>query len=226
MTDALMQPWGGPYGLPLFDAITDDDFAPAFDAALAEHKAEIDAIADNPDAPTFANTVLALEGSGFALDRVLSVFYNVAGSDSNDTRQALQRDFAPKLSAHYSDINNNRALFDRVETLWSQRDTLGLDEQDARLLYLTRRGFVRSGAALTGEQADRMREVMSRLSSLGTQFTQNLLKDESSWQMELAEDQLDGLPDFLISAARRAGNGTPLITLSRSLIVPVPAVLP
>ena len=220
MTDALMQPWDGPYGLPRFEAISDDDFAPAFAAALAEHKAEIDAIADNPEAPTFANTVLALEGSGFALDRVLSVFYNLAGSDSNDARQALQRDFAPQLSAHYSDINNNRALFDRVETLWAQRDELGLDEQDARLLYLTRRGFVRSGAALTGAEADRMREVMSRLSSLGTQFTQNLLKDESSWQMELAEDQLDGLPDFLISAARRAGNGKPVITLSRSLIVP------
>ena len=220
MTDALMQPWDGPYGLPRFEAISDDDFDPAFAAALAEHKAEIDAIADNPEAPTFANTVLALEGSGFALDRVLSVFYNLAGSDSNDARQALQRDFAPQLSAHYSDINNNRALFDRVETLWAQRDELGLDEQDARLLYLTRRGFVRSGAALTGAEADRMREVMSRLSSLGTQFTQNLLKDESSWQMELAEDQLDVLPDFLISAARRAGNGKPVITLSRSLIVP------
>ncbi|NVO26637.1 M3 family metallopeptidase [Donghicola sp. C2-DW-16] len=220
MIDALMQPWDGPFGLPRFDAISDSDFEPAFEAALAAHKAEIDAIAQNPEAPTFANTIQAIEGSGFALDRVLSVFYNLAGSDSNDKRQELQREFAPKLSAHYSDINANRPLFDRVETLWTQRDELGLDEQDARLLYLTRRGFVRSGAALDGDQADRMREVMSRLSSLGTQFTQNLLKDESSWKMELAEDQLDGLPDFLISAARRAGNGKPVITLSRSLIVP------
>jgi peptidyl-dipeptidase Dcp len=220
MTTALIQPWDGPLGLPRFDAISDADFAPAFEQALASHKAEIEAIAENPEAATFENTILAQERSGEELDRVLSVFYNVAGSDSNPLRQELQRDFAPRLSAHFSDINSNKALFARVEALWNSRDSLDLDEQDARLLYLSYRGFVRSGAALDGDKAARMREVMSRLSTLGTQFTQNLLADEAGWKMELSEDDLDGLPDFLTSAARRAGDGKPVITTSRSLIVP------
>ena len=224
MTNPLLAPWTGPHGLAPFDAITDADFAPALDAALAEHKTEIDAIAGNDAAPTFANTVEALETSGKALDKVLSVFFTVAGADSNAKRQELQRDFSPRLAAHQSAIVSNAALYARVAELWDKRDELDLDEDQARLLYLSHRGFVRAGAALTGDEAARMTEIKSRLAVLGTQFTQNLLADESEWSMPLAEADLEGLPEFVVDAARGAGEEKgaegPVLTLSRSLITP------
>ncbi len=224
MTNPLLSDWNTPFALPPFEAISDEDFAPALETALKAHLEEIDAIAQNDDAPDFANTIEALEGAGEALDKVLSVFFNVAGADSNDTRQALQREFSPKLSAHSSAIFANAALFERIRTLWEARETLDLSDEEARVLMLTHRGFVRAGAALEGDDAARMKDVKSRLAVLGTAFTQNLLKDESAWQMPLAEADLDGLPEFVIDAARSAGDAAeadgPVVTLSRSLIVP------
>lgn len=224
MTNMLLADWRTPFGLAPFDAIHDADFAPAFESALAEARAEIVTIAENPDAPSFANTIAALEASGKALRRVLSVFYALAGADSNPERQALQRDFAPKLAAHASETYGNKRLFQRVERLWGARDTLGLALEEARLLMLTHRAFRRAGAALTGPEEDRMRAIMARLAELGTAFTQNLLADEAGWHMALSEADLEGLPDFVVDAARAAGRAKglagPVITLSRSLIVP------
>ena len=224
MTNPLLAEWDTPFALAPFDAISDADFAPAFESALAEARAEIAAIADNPAPPTFANTIEALECAGKPLDRVLSVFFTLAGADSNPERQALQRDFGPKLAAYSSEIHGNAALFDRIETLWAARDTLDLAPEQARLLMLTRRAFVRAGAALTGDAEARMRAIMARLAELGTAFTQNLLADEAGWRMELGEDDLDGLPEFVVETARAAGReagcDAPVITLSRSLIVP------
>ncbi len=224
MTNPLLADWDTPFGIAPFAKISDEDFAPAMDAALKGHLREIEAIAENPDAPTFANTIEAMEGAGEPLDKVLGVFFNLAGADSNDARQALQRDFSPKLSAHSSAIYSNEALFARVQTLWEQRDDLDLTEEEARVLFLTHRGFVRAGAALHGADAERMKDVKSRLAILGTQFTQNLLKDESDWSMALSEKDLEGLPGFVVDTARAAGEAAdadgPLVTLSRSLIVP------
>ncbi|NNE53340.1 MAG: M3 family metallopeptidase [Sulfitobacter sp.] len=224
MTNPLLQDWDTPFGLAPFDALSDDDFAPALEEALAAHRDEIAVIADNQELPTFANTVEALEAAGKKLDQVLGVFFTVAGADSNETREALQRDFSPKLSAHYSEISGNKALFARVATLWEQRDSLDLTDEQARVLMLTHRGFVRSGAALEGAEEARMKEIKGRLAVLGTQFTQNLLADERNWFMALSEEELEGLPDFVIDAARAAGEEKgakgPVITLSRSLIVP------
>ncbi|MEL7253372.1 MAG: M3 family metallopeptidase [Pseudomonadota bacterium] len=224
MTNPLLTTWSTPFDLAPFDLIEDAQFEPAFDAALEEARAELTVIADNPDAPTFANTIEALEQSGKTLDRVLSVFFSVSGADTNDTRQALQRAFSPKLAAYSSDVYENKALFDRIEGLWQGRDGLGLSEEEARLLMLTRRGFVRAGAALTGAQAVRMREIRARLAELGTAFTQNLLADEAGWHMALSDGDLDGLPDFVINAAKEAGREKgadgPVVTLSRSIIVP------
>ena len=224
MTNPLLRDWTGPFQLAPFSEISDEDFAPAFDVALDEARAEITAIADNPEPPTFANTIEALEASGAALDKVLSVFFTLAGADSNPARQALQREFSPKLAGYSSWVSGNKALFARIEALWEARETLDLTPEQTRVLMLTHRGFRRAGAALTGAEDARMREIMARLAELGTAFTQNLLADEAAWQMELGEDDLDGLPDFLISAARAAGAekglDRPVITLSRSLIVP------
>lgn len=224
MTNPLLQDWTTPFELAPFDAISDEDFAPAFDAALSSHRTEVGAIAENPVAPSFTNTVEALEAAGSDLDKVLSVFFTVAGADSNAAREDLQRAFSPKLAAHSSEISGNKALFARVAALWEQRDSLNLTDEQERVLMLTHRGFVRAGAALTGAQEVRMKEIKSRLAVLGTAFTQNLLADEREWFMELSEEDLEGLPDFAIAAAQAAGeekatNGA-VVTLSRSIIVP------
>ena len=224
MTNPLLAEWNTPFGIAPFDKISDEDFAPALDEALAAHNAEIDAIASETAPPTFANTVEALEAAGQALDKVLGAFFTVAGADSNPKREDLQRAFSPKLAAHFSEISGNKALFNRVAAVWEQRDSLDLTDEQARVLMLTHRGFVRSGAALEGAAETRMKEIKARLAVLGTEFTQNLLADEREWFMELAEADLEGLPEFVVDAARSAGEekgaGGPVVTLSRSLIVP------
>ncbi len=224
MINPLLADWQTPFAIAPFDRITDEDFAPAFETALHAARAEIKAIADNPEPPSFANTIEALEASGGALDKVLSVFFTLAGADSNPERQALQRDFGPKLAAHSSAVYGNKALFERVQTLWQAREDLGLAPEEERLLMLTHRAFRRAGAELTGDENARMRAIMARLAELGTAFTQNLLADEAGWHMELGDDDLDGLPDFVVVSARTAGREKgldgPVITLSRSLIVP------
>ncbi|MRU15193.1 M3 family metallopeptidase [Roseovarius sp. A21] len=224
MANPLLENWDGPFKLAPFDEISDEHFEPAFEEALEAAREEVVAIAENPEKPSFANTIEALEASGEQLDKVLSVFFTVAGSDSNAKRQELQREFSPKLAAYSSEVTGNKALFERIEALWQSRDNLDLTDEQQRLLMLTRRRFVRAGAALSGESDKRMREIMGRLAELGTQFTQNLLADESGWYMELDEQALENLPEFVVSSAREAGREkgleTPVITLSRSLIVP------
>ncbi len=219
--NALSAPWTTPFGLPPYDAITDDDYAPAVDEGLAQARAAIAAIAGNPEPPTFANTVAAMELASRLLDRVLSAFWTQAGADSNPAREALERDLAPKLSAYGSEITANRPLFERIEALWEARDGLGLSPEEARVLMLTHRGLVRSGARLDGAEADRMAAIKSRLSVLGTAFSQNLLADERDWRLPLTEADLVGLPEFVVAGLRAAGGAEgPVLTLSRSLVVP------
>ena len=224
MTNPLLAKWATPFEIAPFDQISDEDFEPAFEVALAAHKAEIDAIAESAEAASFNNTIGALEAAGEGLDKVLSVFYTVAGADSNPEREALQRAFAPKLAAHSAEISANKQLFARIAELWARREDLDLTEEQARVLMLTHRGFLRGGAALEGEADARMKEIKARLAVLGTNFTQNLLADERDWFMPLSEDDLEGLPDFVVGAARAAGQEKgadgPVVTLSRSLIVP------
>ncbi|WP_420585117.1 M3 family metallopeptidase [Ruegeria sp.] len=224
MTNPILSDWTTPFEIAPFNAISDGDFAPALEQAMQAHNAQIEAIATNTDAPTFANTVEALEAAGEQMDKVLSVFFTVAGADSNPAREALQRDFSPKLSAHFSGISSNKVLFQRIADLWARKDDLDLTDEQARVLMLTHRGFVRAGAALQGADDERMQEIKARLASLGTSFTQNLLADERDWFMELSEDDLEGLPDFVVDTARAAGQDKgadgPVVTLSRSLIVP------
>jgi peptidyl-dipeptidase Dcp len=224
MTNVLLQDWETPFGLPPFDRIRDEDFAPALDAALAGARAAVAAIAENPEGPTFANTIAALERADRRLSQVMSAFWTVAGADSTPAREALQREFAPKLSAYGSEITENTALFARIEALWEGREALGLSAEEARVLMLTRRGFVRAGAQLAGAAAARMRDIKARLAVLGTEFTQNLLADERDWAMDLSEDDLEGLPGFVIAGLRAAGaergRAGPVVTTSRSLIVP------
>ncbi|MBD3680139.1 MAG: M3 family metallopeptidase [Rhodobacteraceae bacterium] len=224
MNNPLLQPWDVAFDLPPFPAIADSDFAPAFEAAMEEARTRIGEIAETPEPPSFANTIEALELADEKLGRVLSVFHTLAGSVSNSEREALMREFSPKLAAYSSEITGNKALFRRIDALWQDREGLGLSDEQERVLMLTRRGFVRAGAELEGEADARHREVKQRLAVLGTQFTQNLLADERDWAMELTEDDLEGLPGFVVATARAAGQERgkegPVVTLSRSLIVP------
>ncbi|MBB4568117.1 M3 family metallopeptidase [Rhizobium leucaenae] len=218
--------WTGHQGLPRFDAVKDVDFAPAFDAALAAHDAEIDAIADNGEAPSFANTVTALEIAGDELSRVSALFWNRAGAHTNEVIQTLEREIAPKMSRHYSKIGMNAALFARIDALWEAREDLGLTMEETRVLERHWKGFVKSGAKLAKAEQERLAEINETLAGLGAQFGQNVLADEKGWALILSEEpDLAGLPDFLrdamTAAARERGEeGKFAVTLSRSIIEP------
>ena len=220
----LLEPWITPFGLAPFDTISDASFAPAMDAALAQARSGMQAIAKSSDVPTFENTIEAQELAEEPLNQLAAAFYTLAATDSTPLREELQRDFAPKLSAYASAVTSNVALFGRIEDLWSRRASLGLSPEQERVLMLTRRDFIRAGAKLTGAEAARMAEIKSRLASLGTTFIQNLLADERDWALPLKADDLAGLPDFVLQAAEAAGQEKgldgPVVTLSRSLIVP------
>ena len=224
MTNPLTARWTTPFDLPPFTEIEDAHFAPAVEQTLAEGRDRIAQIATNPEPPTFANTIDALELADDDLGRVLSVFFFQTSVDSTPTREALQRDFSPLLSAYGSDIMLNADLFARIDALWQQRDALDLTDEQARVLELRHRSFVRSGAALEGADRERLRLIDARLSELSTRFGQNLLADERDWLLDLTEDDLTGLPDFVRDGARAAGEergkAGPVLTLSRSLLVP------
>ncbi|WLS03571.1 M3 family metallopeptidase [Shinella oryzae] len=230
MTETSIDPalveWTGLNGLPRFDLVKDEAFAASFDAALAAHEAEIDAIANNPDVPTFENTVVALETAGDALSRVSALFWSRAGANTNDTIQALEREIAPKMSRHYSKIGTNAALFRRIDALWEGRAGLNLSLEQLRVLERHWKGFVKSGAKLEKADQDRLSTINETLAGLGAKFGQNVLADEKNWVLFLDDGEaLDGLPDFLkdamaAAARERGAEGRYAVTLSRSIIEP------
>ena len=217
--------WNGLRGLPDFSALADDGFKPAFDLAMAEHNREIAAIAENRDMPDFTNTIDALELAGLSLSRVSALFWNRAGAHTNDTIRGLEREMAPLLSRHYSAIARNKALFARIDALWQARESSGLDLERMRVLERHWKGFVRSGALLDDAGQEQLAAINERLATLGAQFGQNILADESGWSLALDESDLAGIPDFLksamASAAREHGVSSGFaVTLSRSIIEP------
>jgi peptidyl-dipeptidase Dcp len=220
----FLQNWTLPFELPPFATIKDEHFGPAFEQAFTQSRTAISTIARNPAAPTFANTIEALERAYTLMNKVAGVFFNLSGSNSNPALEALQRDLSPKFAAFNSETMMNAALFVRVKTLFDAIGNLDLTPEQNRVLTLYHRMFVRAGAALKGADRTRLAEVSKRLAVLGTAFTQNLLADEREWFMLLREDDLDGLPEFLKDSARAAaqerGEQGYVITLSRSLIVP------
>ncbi len=220
-TNPLLSDWTGAHGLPDFSAATPDRFRPAFDEALKLHRAEIDAIAADPAPAGFANTIEVLEKSGRALERVSNVFFVLAGADTSDQIEAVERDISPLLARHSNAMYLNRALFERIADLWARRETLGLTAEQARVLERYHTRFVRAGAALDKAAQDRLAAINERLASLGTQFGQNVLADEKSYALMLDEADLDGLPDFARDAAaaaavERGQNSKYAITLARS----------
>lgn len=216
--------WTEPFDMPAFSKVRDDMFASACEAALAGARADVAAIAADPAPATFENTIEATARAGDDLDKVLSIFYTISGAVSNDTREALSRDFSPALADYSSEISLNADLFARYQALWDQRANLDLTAEQARVLELSYKNYVRAGALLEGVDRARYAKIKSRLASLGTAFGQNLLSDERTWFMELTQADLNGLPEFAVDAMRAAGQEKgvdgPVVTLARSIITP------
>ena len=226
MNNPLLQPWPGPFGLPPFAAVRAEHFGPAFSAGMGEQMREADAIGASTEAPTFANTVAALDRSGRALDRVASLFFNLTSSETSPALQAVERSVAPQLAAHDSQLHMHPGLFARIDALHAKRATLGLSGEKLRVLERYHIDFVRAGAKLRPADQARFAEVMQRLAELTTRFGQNVLADESAFMLVLrSEAELAGLPGFVRAAAREAArergiDDACVITLSRSHVVP------
>jgi len=222
----LLSDWNTPFELPPFAAIEPFHFEEAFEISMREARAESDRIAGQDEEPTFENTIVALEKSGKLLTRVARTFFNLAGAHTNEAIQRIEREVAPKLAKHSSDMLLDARLYGRIANLWQRRDSLGLSEEDAMVLERYQKMFQRAGAGLDEPGKARMAEISQRLATLGTSFSQNVLKDESDFQLVLeTEEDLAGLPDFLLAAASQAARergleGKHVITLSRSSIEP------
>ncbi|MEO9527257.1 MAG: M3 family metallopeptidase, partial [Roseibium sp.] len=225
-TNPLLADWDTPFQLPPFAQIEPAHFAEAFDVAMAQARRDIDLIAAQDDEATFENTVVAMERSGEALTRVARTFFNLTGAHTSEALQKTERAVAPKLAKHGSDTLLNASLSDRIAALWDKRDTLGLNDEEARVLERYHKMFQRAGASLDTAGKARMAEISQRLATLGTDFSQHVLKDESDFQLVLeTEEDRAGLPDFLLTAAAEAArerglDGKHVITLSRSSIEP------
>lgn len=192
----FLMSWDTPYGIQPFADIDDEHYMPAFKKGLLEMRAEIDAITNNPDAPTFDNTILAMEKSGQLALKVLYTFYALTGTDLNDKLRELQTQIGPMWSRESDAVTLNSRLFDRVQSIYEQRDSLDLDEEDARLLELTHRRFVRDGAALPDDVKAQITDINAQLSELSTKFAQNLLAATKDFKIEVTDEaELAGLAD-------------------------------
>lgn len=225
-SNPLLQEWTGPYqGVPDFNAASLDDLEAALEAGMAAHLAEIEAIANNPEPPTFENTIVAMERAGDPIGRVFS-FYGIWSSNmSSPEFRAIQQRMAPRLSAYNSEITQNAALFERIAAVRNSDEVADLRPDQQRLVTLVYDGFARNGATLEGEAAERYAAINARLAELHTQFANNVLHDEESYVTYITEDQLSGLPQSFVNAAaaaaaERGREGEYAITNTRSSMDP------
>jgi peptidyl-dipeptidase Dcp len=191
-----------PFHYPAFDKIHDADYAPAFEEGMRQHAAEIEAIANNKAAPTFDNTIVAMEKSGQLLNRVSTVFFNLVGCNTDDQMNALDKDLAPKLAAHQDAIHLNAKLYARVKTLYDKRDTLHLDAESKYLLERYNLDFVRAGANLSDADKAKLKDFNAKIAALQTQFSQNVLKEANASALVVdSRAELAGMSDKAIDAA-------------------------
>ncbi|TVQ12920.1 MAG: M3 family peptidase [Balneolaceae bacterium] len=221
------EPSSLPFEAPDFNRINDDHFLPAYREGMRIEMEEIEQIATNPEPPTFENTILAMERTGELLTRVRRVFSNLTSAHTNDRLQKIQSELAPELAAHSDNILLNNALFDRVKTLYENREEAGLDPASMKLLEDTHRNFVRAGAELTDDQQLRMRQINERISSLTTKFQENLLAMNRERALVIDDEALlDGMsPDRIASAreaaAARGHEGKYLLSITNTTRVPI-----
>ena len=202
MNNPFFSSWGTPYEIPDFAKIKTEHYLPAFEEGMKRQKAEIDSIVNNPEAPTFENTIEALDYSGELLSTVSSVFFNLSECENSPEMEAIAEEVTPLLSAHGDDIALNAALFQRIKSVYDQKDNLNLTPEQARLLDETYKGFVRGGANVPAEQQPRFRELNEQIASLTLRFAQNVLKATNAYKLVLDENQLEGLSADQIAAAK------------------------
>lgn len=219
------------YEAPDFAAIKDEHFLPAFEEGMKQNLAEVEAIANNTEAATFENTIVAMEKSGELLTRTSRIFFNLSGSDSNAERRKIQSELAPKLAAHSDNISLNPQLFARIEKIYNEREELKLDAESKRLVEVYYERFVRSGAKLTEEQKVAIRAINEENSKLTTQFSQNLLAETSNIAVVIdTAEELDGLSASQVTAAANAATaagheGKYLLSITNTTRQPVLAQL-
>lgn len=212
------------HGTVPFHLIKTEHFEPALRQGMERHNEEIAAIVNQPEAPNFANTIVALEKSGGLLNRVSTVFGNLLSAETSDEMQAIAEKMMPLLSEHSNNITLNEKLFARIKTVYETTDKEALSQEDRMLLQTTYDGFIRSGANLTPEQKERFRQISSEMSVLTLRFSQNNLKETNAYELPLAADQLDGLPESALNAyaqtAREKGKEGHIVTLQAPSFVP------
>lgn len=214
-----------PHGAPQFTQITNEHYKPAFEQAVREARADIAAIVGNAQAPTFANTIEALEFSGRRLDRISNIFFNLNEAHTNDTMQALALELSPMLTEFSNDVSLDPKLFARVKAVYDRRESLGLNAEQRRLLEKTYKGFARSGAALSDGDKKIYRELTARLSELSLQFNQNSLAATNAFTLHVTDPAVVGeLPDFvregMAAEAKERGLDGWVVTLQIPSMVP------
>lgn len=223
-TNPLLEEWTTEYGIPPFDKIKAEHFAPAFEVAIAEHKAEIDAIVASDEEPTFENTIVALDNAGIRLSEIGLIFGMLSSSDLTPEMEKVQDKMTPILEEHFNSIMLNDALFKRVKAVYDQRNTLGLDAVQLRLVEKTYNEFVRSGALLEGEAKERLKQINAELAMLSVDFNKNLLAENGAFTLHLEANQVAELPDGVKAQAREAaeaaGMSGYLFTLDKPSMLP------
>lgn len=223
----FFQEYTNEYGAPPFEQIKNEHYLPAFEEGMKQHQAEIDSIVNNPEAPTFANTIEAMEYSGELLNKVSTVFFNLQSAETNDEINKIAQEITPKLTGHSDNIYLNDKLFQRVKTIYEAKATLGLNPEQERVLDKIYKRFVRGGADLNDEQKAELREINKELSSLELTFGQNILAETNAYKKFVTnKDELKGIPENVIAAAaeaaKKAGKeGQWLFTVSKTSFIPV-----
>ena len=219
--------WDTPYGVPPFDQIKTEHYLPAFEVAMAQQKAEIDSIVNNPEAPTFENTVEALEYSGALLDKVSAVFFNLSECENNEEMEAIAEAISAPLSKHSDDISLNAKLFERIKAIYDSRDSSGMAWEEIRLTEETYKSFVRGGANVPAEKQARFREINEQLSLLSLRFGNNVLKATNEYKLVVDDKtKLAGLTEDQLAAALEAGAADPETKGKYVFTIHNPSLLP
>ena len=213
-----------PHETTPFHLIQTEHFEPAVSAGIEEQNREIEEIIHNPETPTFANTIVALERSGKTLDRITTVFGNLLSAETNDEMQAIAERIMPQLTEHSNNISLNEKLFSRIKSVYESEEKNSLNQEEKMLLHNTYDGFIRSGANLSEKQKERFRELSSELSILTLKFSQNNLKEKNSYELPLTSEQLEGLPESAMAAyaqtAKEKGKENYIVTLDAPSYIP------
>ena len=213
-----------PHETTPFHLIKTEHFEPAVLVGIEEQNREIEGIINNPEKPTFANTIVALERSGKTLDRITTVFGNLLSAETNDEMQAIAERIMPQLTEHSNNISLNEKLFSRIKSVYENEDKQSLNQEETMLLNKTYDGFIRSGANLSDEQKERFRNLSSELSVLTLKFSQNNLKEKNSYELPLTLEQLEGLPESALTAyaqtAKEKGKENYIVTLEAPSFIP------